>query len=147
MAAEYIRNHFKNSRLTLLGDSGFQYFDIITDVFLEHNNSLTIDQINFSVGNDFVPLSFSQNITRTAPIVFVGFGFDFKNDSLSWSDYSDVDVAGKWVLILRGSPDKNNPHGSFSEHSSLRKKVMIAKDHSAAGVVFTSGSKFDEAIL
>ena len=66
-------------------------------------------------------------------------------NSLSWNDYSDIDVSGKWVLILRGSPDKNNPHGSFSEHSSLRKKVMIAKDHSAAGVVFTSGSKFDES--
>ena len=144
-AAEYICSQFKNSMLTLLGDSGFQYFDIITDVSLGHNNSLTIDQINFSVGNDFIPLSFSQNTTLTAPIVFVGFGFDFKNDSLSWNDYSDVDVTGKWVLILRGSPDKNNPHGNFSEHSSLRKKVMIAKDHSAAGVIFTSGSKFDES--
>ncbi|SVA74204.1 uncharacterized protein METZ01_LOCUS127058 [marine metagenome] len=144
-AAEYIRNQFKNSSLTLLGDAGFQYFDIITDVSLGHNNSLTIDQINFSVGIDFVPLSFSQNITLTAPIIFVGFGFDFQNDSLSWNDYSDIDVARKWVLILRGSPDGNNPHGGFSEHSSLRKKVMIAKDHSVAGVIFTSGSKFDES--
>jgi len=144
-AAEYIRNQFKNSSLTLLGDAGFQCFDIITDVSLGHNNSLTIDQINFSVGIDFVPLSFSQNITLTAPIIFVGFGFDFQNDSLSWNDYSDIDVARKWVLILRGSPDGNNPHGGFSEHSSLRKKVMIAKDHSVAGVIFTSGSKFDES--
>ncbi len=144
-AAEYIRNQFKISGLTLLGDTGFQYFDIITDVSLGDNNSLTIDQINFSVGSDFIPLSFSQNTTLTAPIIFVGFGFNFQNNSLSWNDYSDIDVSGKWVLILRGSPDGNNPHGDFSEHSSLRKKVMIAKDHSAAGVIFTTGSKFDES--
>jgi len=144
-AAEYIRNQFKISSLTLLGDAGFQYFDIITDVFLGDNNSLTIDQTNFSVGSDFIPLSFSQNTTLTAPIIFVGFGFNFQKDSLSWNDYSDIDVAGKWVLILRGSPDGNNPHGDFSEHSSLRKKVMIAKDHSAAGVIFTSGFNFDES--
>ena len=65
-AAEYIRNQFKISSLTLLGDAGFQYFDIITDVFLGDNNSLTIDQTNFSVGSDFIPLSFSQNTTLSA---------------------------------------------------------------------------------
>ena len=144
-AAEYIRNQFERSGLTLLGDAGFQYFDVITGASLGHNNSLAIDKINFSVGGDFIPLSFSQNTTLTAPIIFVGFGFDFQNDSLSWNDYSDIDVTGKWVLILRGSPDGNNPHGDYAEHSSLRKKVMIAKDHSAAGVIFTSGVKFDKS--
>ena len=143
-AAEYIRNQFKKSGLTLLGDGGFQYFDVITGASIGHNNSLTIDQINFSVGEDFIPLSFSQSTTLIASIIFVGFGFDFQNDSLSWNDYSDIDVTGKWVLILRGSPSGNNPHGDYAEHSSLRKKVMIAKDHSAAGVIFTSGVKFDE---
>ena len=144
-AAEYIRNQFERSGLTLLGDAGFQYFDVITGASLGHNNSLAIDKINFSVGENFIPLSFSQNTTLTAPIIFVGFGFDIQNDSLSWNDYSDIDVTGKWVLILRGSPDGNNPHGDYAEHSSLRKKVMIAKDHSAAGVIFTSGLKFDES--
>ena len=143
-AAEYIRNQFKKSGLTLLGDGGFQYFDVITGASIGHNNSLTIDQINFSVGEDFIPLSFSQSTTLIASIIFVGFGFDFQNDSLSWNDYSDIDVTGKWVLILRGSPCGNSPHGDYAEHSSLRKKVMIAKDHSAAGVIFTSGVKFDE---
>ena len=144
-AAEYIRNQFGRSGLTLLGDAGFQYFDVITGASLGHNNSLAIDKINFSVGGDFIPLSFSQNTTLTAPIIFVGFGFDIQNDSLSWNDYSDIDVTGKWVLILRGSPDGNNPHGDYSEHSSFRKKVMIAKDHFAAGVIFTSGVKFDKS--
>ena len=144
-AAEYIRNQFERSGLTLLGDAGFQYFDVITGASLGHNNSLAIDKINFSVGENFIPLSFSQNTTLTAPIIFVGFGFDIQNDSLSWNDYSDIDVTGKWVLVLRGSPDGNNPHGDYSEHSSFRKKVMIAKDHSAAGVIFTSGVKFDKS--
>ena len=143
--AEYIRNQFKISGLTLLEDDGFQYFDVITDATLGYNNNLTIDQFNFSVEKDFIPLSFSQSTTLKAPIVFVGYGFNFQNDSLSWNDYLNTDITGKWALILRGAPDGNNPHGAYAKHSSLRKKVMIAKDHSAGGVIFTSGVKFDES--
>ena len=74
--AEYIRNQFKKSGLTLLGDDGFQYFDVITDATLGYNNNLTINQFNFSVEKDFIPLSFSQSTTLKAPIVFVGYGFN-----------------------------------------------------------------------
>ena len=144
-AAEYIRNQFESSGLTLLGDAGFQHFDVITDAVLGYDNTLTIDTYSYTAGIDFIPLSFSQNTTLIAPVIFVGFGFNFQNDSLSWNDYSDIDVTGKWVLILRGSPDGNNPHGDYAEHSSLRKKVTIAKDHSAAGVIFISGLSFDDS--
>ena len=53
-------------------------------------------------------------------------------------------IKDKWVMILRGSPEGDNPHSAFGEHLSLRKKVLNAKDNSAAGVIFVSGENFDK---
>nr|MCS5641090.1 M20/M25/M40 family metallo-hydrolase [Candidatus Neomarinimicrobiota bacterium] len=39
---------------------------------------------------------------------------------------------------------EDNPHGIFSEHNSLRKKTLVARDHGAAGILFLSGPEFDE---
>ena len=46
-------------------------------------------------------------------------------------------------MVLRGDPE-DNPHGEFAEHSSLRKKAMVARDKGAAGILFVSGVTFDE---
>ena len=92
---------------------------------------------------DFIPLSFSENGDVTTAVIFAGYGFDIKTDSISWNDYSGLDVTGKWVMVLRGDPE-DNPHGMFSEHSSLRKKTLVARDHGAAGILFLSGPEFEE---
>jgi hypothetical protein len=47
-------------------------------------------------------------------------------------------------MILRGSPDGNNPHSSYSDNTSLRQKAILAKDNLAAGIIFVSGEGFDK---
>ena len=143
-SAEYIKSEFEKNGLTLLGDNGFQYFDVITGVNLGESNSFLLGSNSYKVGKDFTPLSFSKSMTHSGSIFVAGYGFSIKNDSLEWNDYSNANLDGKWVLIFRGAPDGDNPHGPFSEHSSLRTKVMTAKDNSASGVIFVSGEEFDK---
>lgn len=143
-AAQYILEQFKSFGLEPLGDDGYQYFNVVTAVKLSEGNSLSFAGTSYNVQRDFIPIGFSENKNISVPMVFAGYGFTIENDSVKWNDYENVDVQGKWVLVLRGDPE-NNPHSmKYADHSSLRKKALIAKDHGAEGIIFVSGPKYDE---
>ncbi len=145
MAARYIADFFNALGIVLLDEEGYQHFDIITSVQPGENNRLAFDSFEGQLDKDFTPLAFSQNGSLSATVVFAGYGFDFSTDSLSWHDYDGMDVTGKWVMILRGNPDAENTNSVFMPFSPLRKKLLVAKDRGAGGVLFVSGEAFDEA--
>jgi len=142
-AADYIADHFQQFGLTLLGEDGRQYFDVITSVALGPNNSLNAPGIKGVVGDNYTPTVFSSSVSQEAGVVFVGYGFQFESDTLSWDDYADVDVTNKWVMVLRGTPENEAASSKFDKYSSLRHKLLVARDHGAAGLLFVSGHKFD----
>jgi len=125
-----------------LAQNGFQSFEFITDVILGKKNNLQVDEILYKPEVDYIPLSFSIDTIFSGEVFFAGYGFDINNDSLKWNDYENINVSNKWVMIMRGAPDGNNPHSKYGEHISLRKKSIIAKDNNAAGVIFISGKEF-----
>jgi len=143
LSAEYIRDEFKKAGLTLLGEDGFQYFDIITGIKHKSNNHLYIKQFHAKALEDNIPFPFSGNGTAEAEAVFVGYGFDINEDSLKWNDYEGIDVKNKWVLILRGDPEMKNRASKFIPYSSDRSKVRTAIKKGAAGVLMVSGESFD----
>ena len=143
IAAEYIAEEISNTGLSPLENNSFQYFDVVTSIIAGKNNAFRFEDFEGEAEKDFIPLSFSENGNVTTPVIFAGYGFDITTDSISWNDYSGLDVTGKWVMVLRGDPE-DNPHGIFSEHNSLRKKTLVARDHGAAGILFLSGPEFDE---
>ena len=142
-AAKYIRNEFKSSNIDLMLNNGFQEFEFISGVRLGGNNSFTFNNNSFEVERDFIPLSFGKNTSLTGSIFVAGYGFDIDQDSLFWNDYEAYDISGKWVMIFRGSPSGNNPHDKYNNYTSLRKKALVAKDNSAAGIIFVTGEQFD----
>lgn len=141
-AAEYIRERFSEAGLQLLGEDGMQSFPIVTGISAADDCALLIKDATGELGKDFTPVSFSGEMEVEGNVVFVGYGFDFDLDSSAWHDYEGLDVTGKWVLILRGSPD--NESGDFDPFMSLRKKAMVAGDHGALGVLFASGPVFEK---
>lgn len=144
IAAGYIRDELKKNGLTLLGDQGFQYFEVTTSVKAGMDNYLNFAGFEGRLDEHFCPLSFSEDKTITAPVVFVGYGFDIQTDSLKWNDYAGLDAKGKIVMVLRGDPDVEKDSSAFEPYSSLRSKVLTAQDHGAVGVLFVSGVKFDK---
>jgi aminopeptidase YwaD len=141
-AAAYIRDQFRTAGLRLLYDDGYQAFPIVTGIVAGANCALNAADEEAKLAQDFMPLSFSAAATLEAPVRFAGYGFDYELDSSSWKDYDGLDVAGAWVLVLRGSPDDES--GDFDPFTSLLKKAMVARDHGAAGVLFVAGPQFDK---
>ncbi len=136
LAANYIREQFKGINLKPLTNNYFQYFNLISKLELGKNNYFKFENFNAELNKDFSPTSFSRKDSLTAEIVFVGFGLNINSEAIKWNDYKDVDVKNKWVLILRSNPDI--PGKDFSQHSSLRKKILTAKDNGASGVIFAN---------
>ena len=143
LAAKYIKDEFEKNNLVMLDKNGFQYFDFIAGIELGENNILKFKNSNYLVNENFVPLSFGKSTQIEKEIIFAGYGLTIDEDTLKWNDYKEIDASNKWVMILRGSPDGNNPHSTYYAHTSLRKKAINAKDNNAAGVIFISGKEFD----
>ncbi|MFH2142226.1 MAG: M20/M25/M40 family metallo-hydrolase [Bacteroidota bacterium] len=143
-AANYIREQFFNSKLLLFGDNGFQKFELVTDVKLGQNNSLSISDKTFELNKDFIPYSFSSSAILETDACFAGYGFSIDEDSLKWNDYEKIDIKGKWVIILIGDPEYDKPKSLFVPYSMERSKIVVAKDYGAAGVLFVNGKNLDE---
>ncbi|MCZ7556221.1 MAG: M20/M25/M40 family metallo-hydrolase [Bacteroidia bacterium] len=136
-SAAYIREELRQAGVTLLGNDGFQSFEITTGIKATTECRIRIDGQDGMLDKDFRPISFSGNEAISAPVVWAGYGFDFEKDKSSWRDYEGLDVAGKWVIILRGSPDDKS--GDYDPFIPLRVKALAAKDRGAAGIMFVSG--------
>lgn len=142
LAAEYIRDQWESFGLKLLGDDGFQRFEVVTGIKPGDNNQFQIEDRNLEMGVDFTSLPFSKNAGLTSTATFVGYGFEIENDDFLWNDYADADVSGKWAVILRGAPESNDNDAEFGS-TDERFKVMIAQDNGAAGVIFITGEQID----
>ena len=139
-AIRYIEKQWKAAGVLPAGNKGFQQtFEFTSGISLSGYKRLRINESRktFRVKKDFMPLGFSAVGSFSAPVVFAGYGFGVE-DSVSWNDYNNIDVTGKWVLVFRGSPDGSGPHSPFSGHMPLRKKYMVAKDNGAAGIIFVN---------
>ncbi len=143
IAADYIRNEFKNAGLELVDGTGLQEFEVTTAISRGENNSLKIKDSVYKVGEDFVPYSFTANLSLDADIVFAGYGFNFEKNGFAWNDFDGVDVEGKWVLMLTGDPEIDSANSVFANFSGDREKTLFATDAGAAGVLLVSGPIMD----
>lgn len=96
-------------------------------------------ELEFSKDYSLFPISSEGDAISST--VFCGYGFSIDEENLNWNDYKDIDVTGKWVIVLRGAPIDST--GRFENYSALRKKALTAKDNGAAGIIFVSGLQFD----
>ncbi len=144
LAATYIREQLKRCGLKPLIGDGFERYQVTTSVVPGSRNYLTSGGINFSFPSDITPLSFSGNGELNSDLIFAGYGFNINNDSLKWNDYADLQVAGKWVMVLRGDPQPDKSVSGFLPFSSDRDKAVVARDMGASGVLLVSGPLYDE---
>ena len=144
LAAEFIRKRMRETGLQMLYDNGFQRFSLISSVALGDSNLMVVNGAPVTVGTDFLPYSFSSQVPFSGEVVFAGYGFDIRHDSLLWNDFEGVEVEGKWVLLLKGDPEADQPESLFEAYSGERAKVLAAIDHGAAGVLLTGGPAYSD---
>lgn len=137
-SAHYIARHFKQFGLKPFQSKDyFQNFSLLTGVTIGKKTNFSFNKQKLVVGKDFTPVGFSANATiANSNVVFVGYGIVGKD--IEYNDYKDIDVKGKTVLMLRGQPDPTNIHSEFAKYSSLRYKVLKARELGAAAVLVVS---------
>ncbi len=150
LATAYVANVFKFLGLQPAGDAGtyFQSFKFTSGVSLGEGNRLALQQPTggkqLIVDQDWRPLALSQNgSVEAAEIAFAGYGIvaPAGNGFAQHNDYEDLDIEGKWVMLLRYMPEdisaEHRQH--LVNYTDLRYKAMLARDHGARGVILVSG--------
>ena len=138
-AADYIAAQFKLFGIPTLKDGlYFQKFDVYPV-----NSSKTVITVNnkeYHFLEDFYSYrGTSELITESDKILFLGYGIDEKN----YSDYKDVDVKDKVLMILGGEPFRDSINlvtgkpgtTDLSEEPKLKSKLARTKGARALFVV------------
>jgi len=136
-AADYIEDHFKSFGL-LPGNQGSYrlsyplYSDSVTGSSLKVNGSA------FELNKDYLLLSSSYAAEMAfSEAVFAGFGI---TDSQR-NDYKDLNVRGKLVILLDGTPeDYKSAARGFNSPSSTFGKISTAQKNGAAAILMIVNS-------
>ncbi len=152
-AAAYVAGVFASLGLEPAGAEGgwLQPFDFTAGVSLAPGNELVLERSGappraFAVDADWRPLGFSRSgEAGPAPVVFAGYGIvaPAVEGVEALDAYGDLDVAGRWVLVLRQLPSDVAPEvrEHWSRFASLRHKATLARDRGALGLLVASGPR------
>ncbi|MGD9493703.1 MAG: M20/M25/M40 family metallo-hydrolase [Bacteroidales bacterium] len=133
-AVQYSEYYFEQHELTqVLNDSWQQNIPIETNVIDSARVMIETgrDMLELIPGVDFSVRGYSGSGNVTAPVVFCGYGLD----SDVYSDYRDIDVKGKIVLIFKSIPPFFK---SSMPDYSIRGATDAAYKHGAVAVIFVS---------
>lgn len=121
----------------------FHSFPYVSRVELGKNNLFFInpgradDTMQFTVGEDWMPLGFSTNGSiKNAEVVFAGYGIS--SAELKYNDYAVSNAKDRIAIVFSGSPDGDNPHGQFAQAGQIRFKVAAARAAGARALLIIS---------
>jgi len=149
-AAQFVKEQFAAAGLdvTQVDGDAFQTFSMSNGAELGESNRVVLHgpegkEIALTHKEEFTVCSFGGSGLIEAPLVFVGYGID--NPDIDIDEYSNVDVKGKVVIIMRRMPRQGRDdtpfkghHGSIPIDASLKTKVSRAFGHGAVGVLFVN---------
>ncbi|HTX19691.1 MAG TPA: M28 family peptidase [Bacteroidota bacterium] len=147
LAAAYVAQQFASAGLLPIGDGGtyFQQFVFTSGVSLGKRNSLSVAKggrtTTLTLDKDFRPFAFSSNGDCTGSLVVAGYGIS--SADLHYDDYAGVDVKDKIVLVLRYSPEGDNPRSDFAKYLPPRYKTLTAREKGAKALLIVTGSADD----
>jgi len=147
-ATAYVASAFEALGLKPAGDDGgyFQNFDFTSAVSLGPNNRLSVEGVAQApvLDRDWRPLGLSAaGSTGPGEVVFAGYGIvaPANGESPAYDSYGELDVAGKWVLILRHLPEdiSQAQRQHIFRYAEMGYKAATARSRGAIGVIVASG--------
>src|SRR5262245_37571101 len=149
LAADYVAAEFRKAGLKPGGPDGtyFQPFSLVTSAKLGKRNDLVLkgplgQTIELEASKHFNVSLLGGTGKVEAPVVFAGYGLT--STEPAYDDYAGLDVAGKVVVVLSGTPRRRHPHadvftaaadGRANTLFSLRERLANAERHKAAAVL------------
>lgn len=152
-AADYIIDEFKAYGVKSGTEDGSyrQPFDINMGTTVDHDNSKLVFRHGDSEESAELALEMDEHFRPMmvggpgqidgAQLVFVGYGISDEDNN--YQEYADVDVDGKVVVLIRMEPQQNDPDSVFdgtenSPNASISRKLALAMEHGAAGVILVN---------
>ena len=114
LAAEYIKERFELLGLKSFDDNYLQQVPIYSRKYFD-DCKLYFNGYESNYPTDFKPMVMFDSLTISGEVAFAGYGYD--------SDYENLNVEGRWVMILENS------------NSILYERKATAKDNGALGVL------------
>ena len=147
LAGEYVAENFRRMGLQPAGDDGsfFQDFTFEAGASLGAGNRLTVSAGGaLALDRDWRPLAFSRTGTvAAAPVAFAGYGLETPAGERGggYDSYGDLDVAGKWVLVLRYLPEGigRARAARLLPYADLQYKAAVARRLGAVGLLVAPG--------
>lgn len=135
IASRYVAARFEELGLEPAGAAGsyFQPVPLLQVTTVAEECSLTLvrdgREIELEYGPDFLVRSAAEESSVAAPVVFAGFGVTAPE--LGYDDYAGLDVRGKIVAVLMGSPSTfpNDQRAYYSD------RAVQARNAAARGAV------------
>lgn len=136
LTEKYLENAFKELGLAP-GNNGsyLQYFDVVN---YNPDADITIDGRKYDFYDQFYFYQKFENDINVDQLMFLGYGIDAPN----YSDYQDVDVKGKFLIILEDEPldkkDRSIITGTNEDSDwayNWQKKYLTAVEKGAIGVI------------
>ncbi|PKB00280.1 PA domain-containing protein [Flavobacteriaceae bacterium MAR_2009_75] len=139
-AVEYLREQYKTMDIPAAKKDGDYFQNVPLEVSQLPKGSLTVNGKEYPLGTDF--LTFSRAQGSYDHIVYAGYGIESGN----YSDYNNLDVEGKIVLIKAGEPVDDNGNYKISGSSkksvwsnmseSMGKRMELATSKGAKGMLY-----------
>ncbi|WP_423999602.1 M28 family peptidase [Maribacter sp. IgM3_T14_3] len=145
-AIAYLKAEYEKLGIPAAKKDGNYFQEVPLEISKLPTGKLTVDGTDFAVGEHV--LTFSAANTSTDDIIYAAYGIDDDN----YSNYNDLNIEGKIVLMKSGEP--KNADGTFvisgtteASHwsnmsESLTKRVQIAMDKGAIGVLYYDADNF-----
>lgn len=145
-AIAYLKSQYEGLAIPAAKADGDYFQKVPLEVAKLPTGYITFNEKDYAIGDDFVCLSAIDLTIKE--VIYVGYGIK-EGD---YSDYTDLDLTGKTVLIKAGEP--KNENGSYllsgNDTSSdwskpfegLSKKGKLALDLGAKGVLFYDAKNY-----
>ena len=111
-------------------------------------SQLGIGPQRFTSRDDVVALSFSDDATVSAPVVFAGYGIVVPEaQNFGYDSYATLDVKDKAVVVLRYFPEDADKETKsiLARYSDLRYKALAARQRGAKALLVVTGPRSPNA--
>lgn len=142
VASLFIATELKKYGVKPFGDNGTYFTNFeMTATTVNENANITFynkdnPKENLSYQNDFylmkTPIPNSSFTNKNYEMVFAGYGI--VNEDENYNDYENLDVNGKVVVMVSGTPIKSQSH--LSDKNLRKLKLATAQELGATGIIY-----------
>ncbi len=146
MASEYIKKEYISLGIPAAKNDGDYYQNVPLEAQIMPTGSVSLNGTNPILGEDV--LAFSAAVGSFTTVIYAGYGIDDEK----YSDYKNLDVKGKLVLVKFGEPrnedgtykvtgtNKNSGWSNISDGFGKRSKAVM--DNGGLGMLYVDTAHF-----